>query len=170
MLLESGRQSLAASGYAGSRLADITSNAGLTTGAFYRHFASKWDFFLVLHSEYGAALLEALATARTLREQMVAWIEVARQHRGVVRASQELTRAGSPHLAGAKQLRSDAARLISRRMDPAPRSRPTPGAALMIVDILAQYAFMDAAEWVPARDPDAVARPLERLVRKGLYR
>ncbi len=39
----------------------------------------------------------------------------------------------------------------------------------MIVDILSQYAFMEAAGWTPHRDADAVAVQLERLVQRGLY-
>jgi hypothetical protein len=101
---------------------------------------------------------------------MVAWLRVAREHLGVVRASQELTRAGSPHLAAAEQLRSDAAALIATRLNPSKRgARKARGASLMIVDVLSQYAFMDAAGWLALRDPEVVASQLERLVQKGLY-
>jgi len=121
---------------------------------------------VVLYDQYGKELLEALAAEERLRGQIVAWLEVAREHRGVVRASQELTRTGSLHLEAAEQLRSAAAVLIAKRLG---RPAKAKGASLMIVDILSQYAFMEAAGWTPHREPDAVAVQLEWLVQKGLY-
>jgi hypothetical protein len=131
---------------------------------------------VVLYDQYGGALLDALATEQTLHGQMVAWLHVSREYSGLVRASQELTRAGSQHLKAAEQLRSSAADLIARRLQPsrsgrrkAPGGRTAPGASLMIVDVLSQYAFMDAAGWLPLREPETVAAQLERIVQKGLY-
>ena len=166
-----GREAFAARGYAGSRLADIAAEAGLTTGAFYRHFASKWEFFVALHERYGADLAEALGKSRSLRAQVVAWLEAARRHRGVVRAAQELSRTGSPHVETARELRDDCASVVAKRLCPGGKSAPAArGAALMIVDIVSQYAWMEAAGWIPERDPRAVAEQLERLVKRGLYR
>ncbi len=169
-LLAKGREAFASRGYAGSRLADIAAEANLTTGAFYRHFSSKLHFFTVLYAEYGAALLDALDTAPSLNAQIVAWLEVARQHQGVVRASQELLRAGSSHLEPAHELRSDCARLLAKRLSPpGSEASTTRGAPLMVVDIVTQYALTEAAEWIPRRAPEAVATQLERLVLHGLY-
>ncbi len=113
---------------------------------------------------------------QTLRGQMVAWLYVGREYSGLVRASQELTRAGSEHLEAAERLRSSAAALIVDRLQPSPNGswdepggRTVHGASLMIVDVLSQYAFMDAAGWLPPREPETVATQLERIVQKGLY-
>lgn len=131
---------------------------------------------MVLYDQYGGALLDALATKQTLRGQMVAWLRVSREYAGLVRASQELTRAGSQHLQAAEELRSSAAGLIANRLQPSrngrrktPGGRTAQGASLMIVDVLSQYAFMDAAGWLPPREPEIVAAQLERIAQKGLY-
>jgi AcrR family transcriptional regulator len=171
-LLATGRAAFADRGYAGARLADIAGEAGLTTGAFYRHFASKFDFFEALFEHYGAALREVLETAPTLHDQIVGWLHVSREHRGVIRASQELARAGSPQAEVARELRDGAATLVARRLQPnkRPNSKRVRGASLMVSDILRQYVLMESAGWIPERDPEAVAHQLEHLIEHGLYR
>jgi hypothetical protein len=119
---------------------------------------------VVLYDQYGGALLDALATEQTLRGQMVAWLRVSREYAGLVRASQELTRAGSQHLQAANRLQPSR---NGRRKTPG--GRTAQGASLMIVDVLSQYAFMDAAGWLPPREPEIVAAQLERIAQKGLY-
>ena len=125
----------------------------------------------MLYAEYGDALVAALDAAPSLREQMVAWLEVSAENRGVVRASQELMRKGTSHLRPAEELRSRCAALVADRLraDAKPNDELR-GASLMIVDILAQYALMDAAGWVPPRDPKLVSSQLEWLVQHGLYK
>jgi hypothetical protein len=79
-------------------------------------------------------------------------------------------RTGSSHLQPAKELRSACAELVAKRLSPAATdSSATRGASLMVVDIVAQYALTEAAEWIPWRDPEVVAAQLERLVLHGLY-
>jgi hypothetical protein len=67
----------------------------------------------------------------------VAWLEVSREHQGVVKASQELMRTGSPHLRPAQELRSACAERIAERLGPPSTASPTiRGASLMVVDII----------------------------------
>jgi AcrR family transcriptional regulator len=169
-LVASGREAFAKRGYAGSSLTSISGAAGLTTGAFYRHFASKTDFYAVLLAEYRQDLETALGRARSLRAQIEAWLVVAREHRGVVRVMQELTRLGSPELEQHAALRASAAALVEpwlRTGTGVSDSRP---AALMVCDIITQYAFMTAAGWIAEVEPKPVAVELERLLKRGLYR
>lgn len=88
-----------------------------------------------------------------------------------MRAAQELSHAGSPHVEAARELRDAAAQLVAKRLRPAGKADPAArGASLLIVDIVSQYALMEAAGWIPERDPAAVAEQLERLIKRGLYR
>jgi AcrR family transcriptional regulator len=169
--LSAGREAFAQRGYAGSRLADIAGAAGLTTGAFYRHFPSKADFFTSLFSAYGEDLLAALRRARTLRAQLEEWLLVAREHRGVMRAAQELAVAGTAEAELRRQLREDVAALLGQRLDAAvPGLADLGPAARMLADIVSQYALTEAAGWIPQRDAKVVAVDLERLAKHGLYR
>jgi AcrR family transcriptional regulator len=169
VLMAAGLRCFAASGYAGSRLVDITSEAQLTTGAFYRHFASKADFLRALCVDYGEALQEALAEASGLEEQFVAWIDVAREHRGVVRAATEVLRRDSPEAIERRRLRDRCASLMLPYLQDAGDWRKARAASLLLVDVLDQYALMEAAGWVEERQPTAVGVTLRGMVEQGLY-
>lgn len=124
----------------------------------------------MLYDEYGTALLGALDAAPTLKAQTIAWLEVAREHHGVVRASQELMRIGSPHLRPAKELRSACADLVAKRLgSPSASSPAIRGASLLVTDIIAQYALTEAVGWIRHKNPERVARQVELLVLHGLY-
>ncbi|MFL5843540.1 MAG: hypothetical protein ACJ762_02525 [Solirubrobacteraceae bacterium] len=102
---------------------------------------------------------------------MRAWLELTREHRGVVRAAQELSRAGSPQVDAAGELREAAAKLIGTHLKAGRRGgKGLRGASLMVVDIVSQYVLMESAGWIPERDVAAVAEQLERLIEHGLYR
>lgn len=168
--MTAGRRAFAERGYAGARLADISGYAGLTTGAFYRHFPSKIDFFRSLFDDYGADMRDALTRGKDLRAQIVGWIEVAREHRGVIRAVQELARAGTQEAETRRQLRRDVAGLLAIRLGELTEIADLHEASLLVCDVVNQYVLMEAAGWIPARDQAAVAAQVERLALKGLYR
>jgi AcrR family transcriptional regulator len=170
LLLAAGERSFTERGYVGSRLTDIVAETGLTTGAFYRHFASKLDFFEVLFDTYGIALCAALDRAPTLGEQFQAWLTVAREHRGIVRASTEVVRHEPSVAAAFVALRAQSAQRLARHLRPGLSRKRADSASLMLVDTLDQYALMEAAGWTPARDVSVVAGTLTHLVRHGLYR
>ena len=50
-LLESAKKKKKKKGYMGASLRTIAANAGVTTGAMYRHFKDKDDFFCALVDE-----------------------------------------------------------------------------------------------------------------------
>jgi AcrR family transcriptional regulator len=168
--MSAGRRAFAERGYAGARLADISGYAGLTTGAFYRHFPSKIDFFRSLFDDYGSDLRDALTRGKDLRAQIVGWIGVAREHRGVIRAVQELARAGTAEAETRRQLRRDVAGLLAIRLGELTEIEDLSEASLLVCDVVNQYVLMEAAGWIPARDQAAVAAQVERLALKGLYR
>jgi AcrR family transcriptional regulator len=170
LLVASGRDAFAQRGYAGSSLTSIAGAAGLTTGAFYRHFASKADFYAFVLAEYRRDLEAALARARSLRAQIEAWLRVSREHRGAVRVMQELTLVGTPEAEAHAELRAAAAALVEPRLRTGVGIPDSGPAALMVCDVITQYAFMSAAGWIAEREPKQVAIELERLVKRGLYR
>ncbi|NLT06958.1 MAG: TetR/AcrR family transcriptional regulator [Solirubrobacterales bacterium] len=168
-LLGAGMRTFAEHGFTRSRLADIAKEAGLTTGAFYRHFASKQDFYAALFEAYGDALQERLNACPDLLSQFEAWIVVSREYRGVIRASAEVALPGTDAAELRRTLRDACATLLARHLQGMPSWRLTHGSAVMLVDTLAQTILMEAAGWIPERDPADIARALERLVQRGLY-
>ncbi len=170
LLMAAGLDAFAEHGYTRSRLADIASRADLTTGAFYRHFSGKQDFYDALFADYGDALQKRLNGCASLVEQFEAWITVARAHRGVVRAAAEVALPGTDAAHARRQLRDACANLLARYLQGLPSWRETHGSAVMLIDTLDQQVLMEAAGWNPARTPADVAAALDRLVRKGLYR
>jgi AcrR family transcriptional regulator len=169
-LVAAGRDAFAQRGYAGSSLTSIAAGAGLTTGAFYRHFSSKAEFYAVLLADYREDLIAELARGRSLRAQIEAWLVVARRHRGAVRVMQELTRVGTPEAEAHRELRAAAAEQLKTGADTDGEPSESDPPALMVADVLTQYVLMGVAGWIPERDPKAVAVELERLVKRGLYR
>lgn len=167
--MQAGLSSFAEHGYARSRLADIAKGAGLTTGAFYRHFSSKQDFYDALFDDYGDVLQARLNEASELVDQLVTWIEVSRAHRGVVRAAAEVALPNTEAAAARRQLRDACASLLARHLQGMPSWRLTHGSAVMLVDTLDQQVLMEAARWIPERPPTAIAAALDRLVQRGLY-
>ncbi len=168
-LAAAGLRRFAASGYEGSRLVDIAADADLTTGAFYGHFTSKFDLFAVLFDRYGADLLAALDDCGTLEEQFTCYIVVSRRHRGVLRASAELLQRSPEHASARQRLRDNCAAVLAWRLREPLTPKRARVASRLLVDVLDQYAFMEAAELTPLEEPRAVAHALATLVAKGLY-
>lgn len=169
-LIRAGHKAFAERGYEASRLADITAESGVTTGAFYRHFNSKSEFFKALFDDYGRGLVAELETTSTLRELIEGWLAEARRHRGVVRAAQELSRVGSEEAEAQRQLRATLVDLVRARLEPDLGKAKAEPASHVVVDMATQYVVMEAAGWSPKRSGPRVAAELERLVETGLYR
>jgi AcrR family transcriptional regulator len=169
-LIEAGRKCFSELGYAGARLATIVNEVGVTTGAFYRRFASKSDFFHALFVAYGDDLQAGLAESPTLREQFVTWIEISREHRGVVRASMEMLQRDQAHGMSRQRLRGLCAGLLARNLEPTLGWRDARGAALVLADVLDQQALVEALGWSEEVDADEFSRNLDELVERGLYR
>jgi AcrR family transcriptional regulator len=169
-LLVSGRRAFAQRGYVGSSLTSIAQDAGLTTGAFYRHFGSKAEFSTVVFDAYRDDLTGALRRSRSLRAQIESWLLVAREHRGAVRIAQELMLVDPAEDASNRDLREATRSLLAGRLGDGITGSERELVARMIVDIITQYVFMESAGWLPERDARAVAVELERMVKRGLYR
>src|SRR5574341_408231 len=78
-LLAAAETVLGRAGYAGLRIDDVLSEAGLSTRAFYRHFHGKSELFLALFDREIARADERLrakvAAAGTPERKVRSWIE-----------------------------------------------------------------------------------------------
>jgi AcrR family transcriptional regulator len=168
-LVVAGLSLFAARGYGGARLSDIAAEADVTTGAFYGHFSGKLPFFGVLFERYADELQVALDTGDTLEEQFAVYILVSRRHRGAVRASAELLQTNPEHRAIRRGLRETCAGALAWQLPGPPTLQRARVASRLLVDVLEQYAFMEAAELTEAREPGEIAHTLWLLVDQGLY-
>ncbi len=79
LLVAAGRTLLHRDGAADMTIADVLSEAGLSTRAFYRHFASKSDLLLAIYDNevdrYRPRLERRLDAATTAGEKLEAWID-----------------------------------------------------------------------------------------------
>src|SRR3954462_752635 len=79
LLVASGRKLLHRDGAADMTIADVLTEAGLSTRAFYRHFASKSDLLLAIYDDElersRPRLQRRLDAAADPREGLEAWID-----------------------------------------------------------------------------------------------
>ena len=79
LLVAAGRKLLHRDGAADMTIADVLAEAGLSTRAFYRHFASKSDLLLAIYDHevdrYRPRLQRRLDAATTPRAGLEAWID-----------------------------------------------------------------------------------------------
>jgi AcrR family transcriptional regulator len=79
LLIASGRKLLQRDGAVALTIADVLTEAGLSTRAFYRHFASKSDLLLAIYDHevdrYRPRLQRRLDEAASPREALEAWID-----------------------------------------------------------------------------------------------
>jgi AcrR family transcriptional regulator len=79
LLVASGRKLLHRDGAADMTIADVLTEAGLSTRAFYRHFASKQDLLLAIYDNeverYRPRLQKRLDAATTPQEGLEAWVD-----------------------------------------------------------------------------------------------
>jgi AcrR family transcriptional regulator len=79
LLIASGRKLLHRDGAADMTIADVLTEAGLSTRAFYRHFASKSDLLLAIYDNeverYRPRVQKRLDAATTPQEGLEAWVD-----------------------------------------------------------------------------------------------
>jgi AcrR family transcriptional regulator len=156
-------------GYSRARLTDIVAEAGVTTGALYGHFDSKADFFDALFVQFGDALSAALDESSSLVDGIARYLEVSREHRGVVRASAEVIQARAEHAAARRRLREACAGALAWHLREPLTQREARIISRVLVDVLDQYAHMEATESLKRRSPQDVAEALSGMVARGVY-
>jgi AcrR family transcriptional regulator len=168
-LVVAGLRRFGENGFEGSRLTDIAAQADVTTGAFYGYFDSKLRFFDLLFERYGDDLQRALDDGSTLNEQFVAYITVSRRHRGAVRASAELIQRNPEHTLARRRLRDNCASVLAWRLREPLTLQQARVASRLLVDVLENYVFLEAAELIAKREPAEIASSLSMLIEQGLY-
>jgi AcrR family transcriptional regulator len=166
-ILASAERRIRDHGFGAARLTDITADAGLTTGAFYRQFTSKDALYEAMFADLAHALDEALAGARDLAGAIAAWLEVSRAFPGTVRAQIEVIRPGTPFLAAWERARDRwEGALLGVLPGRSPHHRIV---AALVADTLEYYAFADEVGWFEPRPVAEVAAVVARVVGEGIY-
>jgi AcrR family transcriptional regulator len=166
-ILASAERRIRNQGFHAARLTDITADIGLTTGAFYRQFASKEALFEAMFEEMAQELDRALGGSHDLAGATVVWLEVSRQHPGTVRAQRELLGPGTP-FAGLWARARERWETSLQGLIPGRSARHRMFATL-IVDTLEYSAFAREIKWWPTTTDAAFAETLSRIVTSGMY-
>lgn len=156
-------------GFDGSRLTEITADAGVTTGSFYRQFSSKDELFSVLYGRHVEAASRTLAAARDLEEAVAGWVEHCREHAGTIVVQRELVQPSSPFV-GAWMAARDRWEHALRILLPGRLTSTAEGvAAATALSLLEYYAYGELREWFPMRDVERVARSISQMLLEGWY-
>jgi len=168
-LLAAGLATFARAGYEGARVADISAEAGMTTGALYGHFDGKEALFTELFQLYGDDITRALNDADSLEAQLVQWIEVSRTYSGALRASAGILQRRPDHAAARRRLRETCAGLMAWHLRGPLTQRDARLVARMLIDVLDQYTLMESMGWKEQRRAVDVAAALHGMVLQGVY-
>ena len=167
-LLRAAREQFAVNGFAGARLTDIAAAAGLTTGAYYRHFATKDDIVDVLFEEFADELSAALADVTDLEDFCRTWLRVHEAHCGTVRAAEDVAPQDGAYWAHRRRLRKLWASSALLHLQLARDAAHRRVLALVLVDTLDYYFLTRTRGWAAGTADDAAA-DLARLFTEGLY-
>jgi AcrR family transcriptional regulator len=166
-ILEAAERRLLSEGFHATRLSDLTADVGVTTGAFYRQFASKDALYATMFARMIERLETALLEASDLIGAIEAWLRVSADHPGTLRAQFEVIAFRTP-MADKWALARDRWEAALLRLLPS-RSAQDRLIASLVVDTLEYYAYAGTVGWWPPRDPAMVAQTLATIVEHGLY-
>lgn len=156
-------------GFQGSTLTEITGDAGVTTGSFYRQFSSKDELFSVLYRRHVEAASRALAAAKDVQEAVAGWIEHCREHAGTIVVQRELVQPSS-NFVGAWMAARDRWEHALRILLPAGLRSATAGAAAAIaLSLLEYYTYGELRGWFPTRDVERVSAAIAEVLLDGWY-
>lgn len=167
VILEVAERRIRSEGFHATRLTDLTADAGLTTGAFYRHFPSKDALYSTMYARLVERLEAALHAATDLAQAIELWLTVSREHPGTVRAQFEVIAFGAP-LADKWSLARDRWESALIRLLPS-RSTDDRLIASLVIDTIEYYAYAREVSWWGSHGDDEVARTLAAIVERGLY-
>ena len=163
-LLEAGRTIFAEVGFSGARLEDISSEANVTTGAFYGHFDTKLDFFAEIFRDFSTEMSEKLDQCKSLNEALETYLSVSRQNRGVVRASSELLLREPLHVEERKQFRLRSADALAWQLHRTLTQSEARLASRFLVDLLDQVLISEAEGRLEEQSSAEVAKVLIALI------
>ncbi len=167
-LLRAAREQFAVRGFAGARLTDIAAAAGMTTGAYYRHFATKDDIVGVLFEEFADELSAALVDVADLEDFCRTWLRIHEAHCGTVRAADDVTPQDGTYWAHRRRLRKLWASSALRHLQLPRDATHRRVLSLVLVDTLDYYFLTRTRGWATGT-VDAAAANLAQLFTEGLY-
>jgi AcrR family transcriptional regulator len=166
-ILEAAERRIRDEGFHAARLTDITADAGVTTGAFYRHFSSKDALYSTMYVQMAERLDVALHASRDLYGAIDAWLKVSRDHPGTVRAQYEVVAFATPMITTWAQARD---RWEAALLGLLPsRSTDDRIVASILIDAMEYYSYAVEVGWWDSDDDGIAAATLARLVEDGLY-
>src|SRR5258706_938889 len=167
-LLRAAREQFAVRGFAGARLTDIAAAAGMTTGAYYRHFATKDDIVGVLFEEFADELSAALVDVADLEDFCRTWLRIHEAHCGTVRAADDVKPHDWAYWAHRRRLRKLWASSALRHLQLPRDATHRRVLSLVLVDTLDYYFLTRTRGWATGT-VDAAAANLAQLFTEGLY-
>lgn len=168
-LLEAAERRFREHGFEGSRLSDISADAGVTTGTFYRQFGSKDDLFWVLYARHVEEASRALAGASDVTEAVARWIEHCREHAGTIAVQRELVQPSSSFV-GVWMAARDRWEHALRMLLPGGLRSSTAGvAAAVALSLLEYYTYGELRGWFPTRDVERVSGAIAEVFLDGWY-
>lgn len=166
-ILAAAEEWFAERGFAGSRLVDITGQAGVTTGALYRYFPGKGALFDELLDGFEQASVAKVTAASGFVEACAGWLTTATRHAGTLRVVFEIARPGTEVADRLRKLRRRTATAFAEHVPGTVEDRMA--AARVVTDLLFHYGLSASSGWVQKRSARKVAAALGRLVERGLY-
>ena len=168
-LLQAIQSRFGASGFTGTRLADVADDADLTTGAFYRYFAGKAAAFHVLFDDFAANLTSELVVSSDFTDYCQRWLACHEAHFGTVRAVEEVAQDDAVFLGHLQSYRQLWAGSVMPHLPQGLDPRTLRITANLTVDILDYHFFTVSHGWAEGRFSAEVARDLSALMTSGLY-
>ena len=169
-LLQAIQSRFQASGFNGTRIADVADDVGFTTGAFYRHFVSKAAAFHLLFDSFATDLTSELVVSTDLADYCERWLACHEAHFGVVRATEEVAQDDAVFLGHLQSYRQLWAGSAMRHLPQGLDTRTLQIVANLTVDILEYQSFTVIHGWGAWQTSAEVSRNLSALMTAGLYR
>lgn len=166
-LLDAAEIQFAESGYRSSRLTEITERAGLTTGALYRYFEGKEGLLEALFEKFNLELRHRIETSRTVLDAVTAWLALARERPGTMRAYEEANQLGSVMTDVVFAARTQWAGGVASIVPGTATAGERRIYADLICDMVEQYALVERMGWNETRPTAHVAKQIADLVEYG---
>lgn len=166
-LLVAADQRFAVTGYVNTRLADITSDAGLTTGALYRYFPGKDELPIALLRLLEAAIARMASQVEGPHEALAALVERLNAHRGALRLLFESSSwRGDGKVADPVGAASSA---LAQHLDLGLSARRTREVATFVANLLFHHVHAIHAGGLEPRTPDEIATTINKMLDTGVY-
>jgi AcrR family transcriptional regulator len=154
-------------GYTNTRLADITADIGMTTGALYRHFRGKEQLPAALLSDLAQAVPEAVSARSDRRGALQAFVETLAAHPGALRLMFE--RPSWPDTDEVEDAVTAAGLALRPHLRLPVSAERAKVLASFLSELLFHYARATREGAVEPRRPQDIASALDTMLDSGIY-